>query len=213
MLAENGASTTRAGLATVRACDGCTLCCKVMRVPSLEKPENTWCPHCRIGVGCAIYEGRPGECEAFVCGYLLIPELTPEWKPAVSHLIIMGGLNDGRINIVVDPARPDAWRRQPYYGVIKDWARKALARHKQTVLTLAGRSIVILPDRDVDLGVVNRDEVITVTQTAGAGGKPAYEVYVVDQNSQIGKAVADAKGAVPFPPDGGAGFRKGRTIS
>ena len=212
--AENGASTTRAGITTVRSCDGCTLCCKLMRVPTLKKAENAWCPHCRVGAGCGIYDARPDECEAFVCGYLLFPDLSAEWKPAVSHLIIIGGVSDGRINIVVDPARPDAWRRQPYYRVIKDWSRKALAQHKQTVLTVAGRSIVVLPDRDIDLGGVRQDEVITVTQAASADGKTSHEVFVVDQNSEFGKAVAAAKGApVPFPAKGGTGFRKGRTVS
>jgi hypothetical protein len=73
---------------------------------------------------------------------------------------------------------------------------------------------VVLPDRDIDLGVVRQDEVITVTQAASADGKTSHEVFVVDQNSEFGKAVAAAKGApVPFPAEGGTGFRKGRTVS
>jgi hypothetical protein len=206
------AMTSADGIATVRGCDGCTLCCKVMRAPTLPKPANSWCPYCKVGVGCSIYETRPTECAGFLCGYLLIPGLGPEWKPAVSHLVIVGGIDDGRINIVVDPARPDAWQRQPYYRVLKDWARRALAQHKQTVLTIGQRSIVLLADRDVDVGIVGADEVITVVQNP-PGSDMTHEVYVVDGNSPAGKKIAAAQGR-PVPFTGvGEGFRKGRTLA
>src|SRR3954449_5594086 len=92
----------------VRGCDGCTLCCKVMAVPGLAKPGNAWCAHCRTGVGCGVYETRPNECRTFQCGYLLMPELTEQWKPATSRLIILGS-GGNRINIRMDEGRPDAW--------------------------------------------------------------------------------------------------------
>ena len=59
-------------------CGGCTLCCKVMGVPSISKPASQWCKHCRTGFGCGIYETRPGECRNFICGYLSIPALPEE---------------------------------------------------------------------------------------------------------------------------------------
>jgi hypothetical protein len=179
----------------------------------LHKPANTWCPHCRTGVGCGIYETRPGECRTFQCGYLLMPDLSAEWKPAVSRLIIMGGTGANRINIRVDPARPDAWRRQPYYRAMKEWARLALNQHKQIVVTVGQRSIVLLPDRDVDLGIVGDDEVITITQTAGAGRKPVYEVYAVRADGEAGAQIAAAKGKpVQLRQAADEGFRKGETL-
>jgi hypothetical protein len=196
----------------VRGCDGCTLCCKIMGVPALSKPGNTWCPHCRKGVGCGIYDTRPTECRTFQCGYLLMPGLSLEWKPVTSRLIILGS-GGNRINIRVDQARPDAWRRQPYYRTMKEWAALALPQHKQVVVTVGQRTIVLLPDRDVDLGFVAPDEVITVIDTPGIGGGHTYEVYAVKGDSEIGGRIAAADGKpVEFGGEAGADFRRGRTL-
>ena len=58
-------------MAILRPCGGCVLCCKVMHVPSIDKPEGQWCPHCkRTGgptSGCSIYLDRPRECAEFNC--------------------------------------------------------------------------------------------------------------------------------------------------
>lgn len=54
----------------MRECGGCTMCCKVMHVPELEKPAGTWCPHCDIGEGCGIYDERPKPCRDFECLWL-----------------------------------------------------------------------------------------------------------------------------------------------
>src|SRR5262249_50752592 len=43
-------------LKTVRGCDGCTLCCKVMEVKEIAKPGGKWCAHCKTGTGCGIYD-------------------------------------------------------------------------------------------------------------------------------------------------------------
>src|SRR5215213_5527327 len=83
----------------VRGCDGCTLCCKIFTVTELAKPGNEWCPHCIRGTGCGIYDRRPTDCITFMCGYLIMPHLGPEWKPAVSHLVISSEFSDKRINI------------------------------------------------------------------------------------------------------------------
>jgi hypothetical protein len=196
----------------VRGCDGCTLCCKMMGVPALSKPANAWCPHCRTGSGCGIYDTRPTECRTFQCGYLLMPGLTPEWKPATSRLIIIGS-GGNRINIRVDPGRPDAWRRQPFYRVMKEWAAMALREHKQVVVTIAQRSIVLLPDRDVDLGTVGADEVITVIATPAAGGSHTYEAYAVKAGSHAGGRISAADGRpVQLASGPGPDFRPGRTL-
>lgn len=66
--------------------------------------------------------------------------------------------NDGnRLAIHVDPAVPNAWREQPFYADIKQWAR-LVASGKQVVVCIGTRHIVILPDEDVDLGPVADDE-------------------------------------------------------
>ena len=29
-----------------RSCDGCTLCCKLLSVEEIDKPQQHWCEHC-----------------------------------------------------------------------------------------------------------------------------------------------------------------------
>ena len=64
-----------------RACDTCTLCCKVIAVEDFAKPPGVWCRHCVRGKGCGIYETRPTDCRTFFCEWMLTPSLGPEWKP------------------------------------------------------------------------------------------------------------------------------------
>jgi hypothetical protein len=199
-------------LPVVRGCDGCTLCCKVLAVTALAKPLNTWCPHCKVGGGCGIYETRPPDCRTFHCGYLVMPHLGPEWKPAVSHLIISSEGSYQRLTIHVDQARPDAWRRQPYYALIKEWSRKALSERKQVVIKVGQRSIMLLPDRNVDLGVMDDDEQIAIDETPSTNGV-VYDVYAVKVDSPAWQTIAAADGgSVAVGAGTGPEFRKARTI-
>src|SRR5579863_323351 len=100
------------GLAPVRGCDGCTLCCKVFEVPEIEKPQGRWCTHCDVGLGCGIHSERPKQCRDFYCGYLLEKEFGEHWKPSESKLVIRMKEPDNAghvtgLDIYVDPQRPD----------------------------------------------------------------------------------------------------------
>ena len=112
---------------TVRGCDGCTLCCKVMAIEALGKPQGTWCPNCAGRGDCAIYEARPAECRTFSCSYLVDPKLGPAWEPRRSRIVLVCEAGSNRIVAHVDPGRPDAWRRAPYYQQLKAWGRQAVA--------------------------------------------------------------------------------------
>jgi hypothetical protein len=192
---------------TVRNCDGCTLCCKVMEVAEIAKPGGSWCQHCRTGAGCGIYETRPRACLEYVCGYLTLPELTPEWKPSVSRLIVPAMITDGSIIVRVDPARPDAWRRQPYYAELQKWARQALSAQQRVVVYAGGHSIVILPDHAVDLGHVMPDELIIIMSAVTGTG---YEAYAVKRQAwaEIAPDLAARKAVLPDRD----GFRAGRRV-
>ncbi|HWA89190.1 MAG TPA: hypothetical protein VG889_04100 [Rhizomicrobium sp.] len=91
-----------------RSCDGCTLCCKVLSVPALDKPGGTWCAHCDPARGCAIYEARPQECRDFFCGYILKPGMGEHWRPSVSRMVVITNLEARRHEFHVDPQRPDS---------------------------------------------------------------------------------------------------------
>jgi hypothetical protein len=63
--------------------------------------------------------------------------------------------------IMVDPARPLAWKMQPYYGRLKEWSGRAFVEDKRIVAVVAGgESTVILPDRDVPIGVLGPNDMI-----------------------------------------------------
>jgi hypothetical protein len=104
-----------------RSCGGCTLCCKVLGVPALEKPRGTWCLHCERGVGCRIYESRPGECRSFLCGWLVSDRFGPEWKPERSKIVITVTRDGNGFEFQCDPGFPQAWRKEPYYSQSCIW--------------------------------------------------------------------------------------------
>lgn len=110
-----------------RGCGSCTLCCKVLGIEALEKPPGRWCERCKVGTGCSRYEARPAECRDFLCGFLTMPALGENWRPSVSRLVI--GFEGGTkaMLIQVDPDRPEAWKRAPYYQQLKEWSRRAVA--------------------------------------------------------------------------------------
>ncbi|HLY57275.1 MAG TPA: hypothetical protein VKS60_17050 [Stellaceae bacterium] len=153
-----------------RSCGSCTLCCKVLPVPELDKPQGVWCSNCKPGGGCLIHPIRPQVCRGFFCGYLTVDNLGEEWKPERCRFVIMGELDGSRIGIHVDPDRPDAWRREPFYSRFKEWAARAVPIRGQVVVWVQRRITVIFPDRDVDLGILGEDEHVVTTQLPTAHG-------------------------------------------
>jgi hypothetical protein len=136
-----------------RACGTCTLCCKVYDVPAVESVAGTWCRHAKPGRGCGIHETRPDHCRAFHCLWMTQNWLGPEWKPEISKMVLSVDPATSCLFVQVDPGQPAAWRRQPYYGQLKQWAAGAIAQRRQVVVFLNKSATVILPDRDVPLGI------------------------------------------------------------
>jgi hypothetical protein len=136
-----------------------------MSVYELEKPPDAWCLHCRIGVGCLIYDDRPTECRQFLCGYLTLSDLSEEWKPSRSKIVVTTDVIRNSITFHVDPSRPDAWRREPFYSYMKEQAERVASQRGRVLVVVGRRSIVIFPDRDVDLGNVGDDELIVTGES------------------------------------------------
>ncbi len=154
-----------------RRCGACTLCCKVMTIEELRKPNGQWCSHCVTGRGCAIYSDRPNECRRFQCGYLLSPALGEHWLPARSKLVVAFKPDGKEIVVHVDPGVPNAWRAEPYCSEIRNMAGN-VARTGYTLFVQIGRRVIaVFPDREVDLGVVAEDERILIREEAGPGIK------------------------------------------
>lgn len=158
-----------------RDCGTCALCCKVFDVPVLQKPMGRWCQHCTPGKGCGIHETRPDHCRAFHCLWMLEPWLGPEWKPERSKFVITVDPASKFLLIQLDPAQPAAWKAEPYYSQIKRWAAAALENQRQVIVFLNRAMTGVLPDRDVDLGVLAANERIQVKRQHSLIG-PQYDV-------------------------------------
>ncbi len=129
------------------------LCCKLPAITAVNKPMGVWCSHARPGAGCGIHDNRPDECRAFHCGWLLDASLGPEWKPDRAKFYI-NHQADGNVDIMVDPGAPRAWREEHYYRTIKIYAARLRERGKNMFVAVGRRIFVILPERDLDLGVL-----------------------------------------------------------
>jgi hypothetical protein len=141
-----------------RSCGTCTLCCKVFDVPAIDKAAGQWCRHCTPGGGCGIYETRPQQCRSFHCMWMTTDFLGPEWKPEKAKFVLVTDPATLNLLVQVDPGQPKAWQVQPYYQQLKRWAQAALAESKHVIVFNGKAATVVLPDKDVALGVIAPDD-------------------------------------------------------
>ena len=162
-----------------RSCTGCTMCCKLLGIKELEKPQQNWCSQCNIGVGCKIYDSKPDECSTFFCGYLLNTSIGEAWRPSHCRMVLNYEAHANRIVIHVDSSRLDAWRREPYYSEIKGWAAMAAENQGQVIVWQGLDAVAVLPDREINLGHVRSDQLIITRATAA--GVP-FDVILMERD-------------------------------
>lgn len=106
-----------------RACGTCSLCCKVFRVNEIEKPKDVWCPHCKPGNGCSIYETRPPTCRSFSCVWLQGPAM-PEWMKPNKSRVVVSSPNGTALTVHPDPGMINAWREPAVLDYLIGVAKK-----------------------------------------------------------------------------------------
>lgn len=156
--------------APARTCGACTICCKLIAVAELDKPQDVRCSHCTPGKGCGIHDTRPTVCRKFYCGWLLNTALGDDWRPDRAKFVLMRKRDTGRLFIACDPAAPDAWRREPYYSTIKSFLTQAGTERqaerkveRQVIIILTGRhATLIAPQGEFDLGDWNGGDTLTM---------------------------------------------------
>jgi hypothetical protein len=158
-----------------RACGTCTLCCKVIAVADFDKQPGVWCAHCIRGKGCGIYETRPTDCRTFFCEWMLTTSLSADWKPERAKFALVIG-EGGHLTAFVDPGFPAAWRNTPYFETFKRWSLEGARAAPPRLITIriGTRVIVVLPDREIDVGQVGPDE--SVQLVPGSGGIEARKI-------------------------------------
>ncbi|MDR6817826.1 hypothetical protein J2X76_003002 [Neorhizobium sp. 2083] len=125
--------------AAARSCGTCTLCCRLPEIAALDKPADTWCRHCTEGEGCAIYAARPKLCRDFLCRWMTDPDLSDDWQPFRSKMLVYD--QGPQLTVLVDPDHPDVWKHKPYFSDLQAWAEAAEARGGYLIL-FCGDSVV-----------------------------------------------------------------------
>lgn len=167
---------------TTRACGDCSLCCKVMYVPELEKADGVWCPHAKPGKGCAIHTERPPVCREFQCLWTREPRMSEALKPSRSKVVLSTSQSTGRAGTTYiilascDPGEPDAWRREPMHSFLKAQTRTPDGRPQAVVVRAGKRTWMMTPQGSVDLGVASGSKTFEIG--FDAGGKPVAKPAV-----------------------------------
>jgi hypothetical protein len=139
---------------TDRTCGDCSLCCKLLPIHAFNKPPGVWCTHCAPGRGgCKIYENKPEECSDFYCSWLLDEALGPEWRPDKCRMVLYVEGHERQLSLYVDPATPTAWRREPFFQILKDQIIATPGNERYVVIYVKNRVTVLLPNTEIDLGI------------------------------------------------------------
>jgi Fe-S-cluster containining protein len=107
-----------------RECGDCAMCCKLPKIDELNKKAGDWCVHCSSKRRCDAYDTRPRQCREFFCHFMENATLGEEWRPSKSRIMLMGADGGKTLLAVVDPDRPDAWRKSPYFENLQAWSAK-----------------------------------------------------------------------------------------
>jgi hypothetical protein len=88
----------------------------------------------------------------------------PEWKPERSKMVLSVDPDTHFLFVQVDPGAAAAWKRDPYYRQLKQWAAAAVGQRRHVVVFLNKHATVVLPDRDVPIGVLAPGDRIVATE-------------------------------------------------
>ena len=133
------------------------MCCKLLAIAEIEKPAGRWRPSFKRGRGCGVHDSRPAACRGFECLWLQSEKLDDRWRPDKARFVMYTEDDDRRLRVVVDPDHPMAWKREPYYSRLKAMSRRAYDGH-ELLVSIGDRRIVVFPDQDADLGVIDPDK-------------------------------------------------------
>jgi hypothetical protein len=102
-----------------------------------------------------------------MCLWLSDESLGPEWKPERSKLVLTPAPKGNGIEIRCDPGFPSAWRQEPYYSRIVDWARAAAPGGDTVIVCVGKRETLVTPDGEFYLGEGEDDDVIVREMVGG----------------------------------------------
>ncbi len=81
--------------------------------------------------------------------------------------------------MIVDPAHPLAWKREPYYRRIKAMSQRAVDGY-ELVVCVGERRVVVFPHEDVDLGRVDPEHKIVSGYAKRDGERVPFAMILSD---------------------------------
>ncbi len=85
--------------------------------------------------------------------------------------------------IYVDEAHPSAWRQEPYFSEIKQWAVDAIRISGQVVVWEGLNAVVVFPDREQNMGQVPDGCVlVTAKRVDPSGSDPFFQAFIMEQD-------------------------------
>ncbi|WP_247432575.1 hypothetical protein [Bradyrhizobium sp. 139] len=111
-----------------------------------------------------------------------MPTMSMQWKPDQSKMVLTLHPETNNIQVVVDPGLPSAWTRQPYHGQLRSLSKNNMPKGHLVVVFVNELATLILPDEDVQLGVLTPEQIVSVTQEAGPDGG-VYEVKIFNRRA------------------------------
>jgi hypothetical protein len=75
------------------------------------------------------------------------------------------------VAVHVDPSDPTAWRREPFFRQLKEFANKAVDGKQQVIVYVKNRVFVIFPNKEVDVGIMNPGDELVVRKVWGPRGR------------------------------------------
>ena len=129
----------------MRECSDCSLCCKVVPVPQLQKAQDEWCKHCApAGVKkCLIFNTpeRPYACGAYQCMWTRHYDW-PEWLKPSRCRVVFERVNDKIMLGTGDAGLPNHWKQDAKF---KQFLRKMAASGVAVVLRHGAEYHTFLP--------------------------------------------------------------------
>jgi hypothetical protein len=100
----------------------------------------------------------------------------------VLHLVATGNMD--KLVVHVDPGSPLSWQKEPYYSQLKIWAQNIEKQNGLVNIYIGKRVIVVLPNKDVDLGIFNLGDKYNFTKKR-VGSLWEYEFDKVLQGTSL----------------------------
>lgn len=146
----NDADDAASPLVEGRSCGDCHLCCKVFPIEETGKSDDGWCPHLDPARGCAIHADRPGPCREFFCLWRYDASLGDDWKPCNAGFVLHDPAPFA-LFITEDVDNPGAWRRDPYEGDFRSFARDLISKQYFVGYRRGERTMLLLKDGEIEL--------------------------------------------------------------